>query len=669
MATDLEKLIVSLSADFKSYENAMAKASGITRKELAAIKAAAAGVGGAAAPAFAGASAGAKRFGADARAASRHVNDLLGQTGNLAAQFNDIGVQLAGGQSPFLIALQQGTQISQVLGGQGARGAVVALGGAFASLLNPVSLVTIGLIAAGGAAVQYFSGLLGDSDKSAEELQKQADLIKRVAAEWGAAVPAIQAYADERERLAKIADLEAAGASIIGDKWSGATEQVETLRIGIADVVATLQTMDAIAVLEVQHAFNALADAVDEHRATGADAERVQAALNASVFDGIPMVADLAAEFAAIVPVLDATAASAGAVAANIDVQTAAMGRAAVALREYTASREAARQIEEGHAQELRNLENARNAATEDSRVRGPTLTHADMVALGRLPGPAPARAGGGGGGGGGGRAAGASAADREREAVAKLIEALTFEQSLIGATDLEREKANALRRAGTGATAEQRAQIEQLVTAMYAETEAMRANEARLDSIRALSKDVLGGIFEDMRDGANASDILANALNRVAESLVKVGIEGLTAGIGGGGFGGFISALTGGGRRGGMSPGPIGSGVYHTGGIVGLPPATRMVDPAVFSGARRMHAGGVVGLNPGEVPIIAQRGEQVIPRGGAGGTVNLTVDVRGATGNQEVQRMVASGVASGMAQVRREVPGIVTNARRRGAA
>ncbi len=225
------------------------------------------------------------------------------------------------------------------------------------------------------------------------------------------------------------------------------------------------------------------------------------------------------------------------------------------------------------------------------------------------------------------------------------------------------------MRRAGTGATAEQRAQIEQLVTAMYAETEAMRANEARLDSIRALSKDVLGGIFEDMRDGANASDILANALNRVAESLVKVGIEGLTAGIGGGGFGGFISALTGGGRRGGMSPGPIGSGVYHTGGIVGLPPATRMVDPAVFSGARRMHAGGVVGLNPGEVPIIAQRGEQVIPRGGAGGTVNLTVDVRGATGNQEVQRMVASGVASGMAQVRREVPGIVTNARRRGAA
>lgn len=38
------------------------------------------------------------------------------QTANLAAQFQDIAVQLQGGQSPFTVALQQGTQISQVLG-------------------------------------------------------------------------------------------------------------------------------------------------------------------------------------------------------------------------------------------------------------------------------------------------------------------------------------------------------------------------------------------------------------------------------------------------------------------------------------------------------------------------------------------------------------------------
>jgi len=77
------------------------------------------------------------------------------QTANLAAQLNDIGVTLASGQSPFQIALQQGTQINQVLGQQGARGAVAAMAGAFTSLINPVSLATIGIIGFGGAAIQW----------------------------------------------------------------------------------------------------------------------------------------------------------------------------------------------------------------------------------------------------------------------------------------------------------------------------------------------------------------------------------------------------------------------------------------------------------------------------------------------------------------------------------
>src|ERR687895_1750544 len=120
-----------------------------------------------------------------AAAARGQIASLRGQTGNLAAQFQDIGVQLAGGQSRFLIALQQGGQISQVLGPAGARGAVAALGAAFASLVSPVSLATIGIIAAGGVAFNYFSTLLGDGEKSTEELQAQAELIGQVARKWG----------------------------------------------------------------------------------------------------------------------------------------------------------------------------------------------------------------------------------------------------------------------------------------------------------------------------------------------------------------------------------------------------------------------------------------------------------------------------------------------------
>lgn len=78
-------------------------------------------------------------------------------TANLAAQFNDIGVMLASGQSPFILAVQQGTQITQVLQdmGGGVKSTFKALGGAFMSLISPTSLLTIGLIAGGAALYQW----------------------------------------------------------------------------------------------------------------------------------------------------------------------------------------------------------------------------------------------------------------------------------------------------------------------------------------------------------------------------------------------------------------------------------------------------------------------------------------------------------------------------------
>jgi len=52
------------------------------------------------------------------------------------------------------------------------------------------------------------------------------------------------------------------------------------------------------------------------------------------------------------------------------------------------------------------------------------------------------------------------------------------------------------------------------------------------------------------------------------------------------------------------------GYGVGHTGGVIGMTPLPRRpADPMVFEGAPRFHAGGLV---PGEVPIIARRGEVI---------------------------------------------------------
>jgi hypothetical protein len=57
--------------------------------------------------------------------------------------------------------------------------------------------------------------------------------------------------------------------------------------------------------------------------------------------------------------------------------------------------------------------------------------------------------------------------------------------------------------------------------------------------------------------------------------------------------------------------------GLFHEGGIAGERPlAIRCADAAMFEHAPRYHGGGFVGsgLLPDEVPIIARRGELVVP-------------------------------------------------------
>lgn len=55
--------------------------------------------------------------------------------------------------------------------------------------------------------------------------------------------------------------------------------------------------------------------------------------------------------------------------------------------------------------------------------------------------------------------------------------------------------------------------------------------------------------------------------------------------------------------------------GVKHTGGMVGGPGVTRIVNPLLFAGAPRFHSGGMVGLQKDEVPAILQTGERVLNR------------------------------------------------------
>ncbi len=67
---------------------------------------------------------------------------------------------------------------------------------------------------------------------------------------------------------------------------------------------------------------------------------------------------------------------------------------------------------------------------------------------------------------------------------------------------------------------------------------------------------------------------------------------------------------------------GRLQAGVGHQGGLVGASGGvSRTVPAGVFALAPRFHGGGIAGLRPGEVPIIAERGEVILPRA-SGATV-----------------------------------------------
>lgn len=52
-----------------------------------------------------------------------------------------------------------------------------------------------------------------------------------------------------------------------------------------------------------------------------------------------------------------------------------------------------------------------------------------------------------------------------------------------------------------------------------------------------------------------------------------------------------------------------------HSGGMAGAGGSRRMMPSLAFAGAPRLHTGGIAGLGPDEVPIIAQRGEEMLTR------------------------------------------------------
>ncbi|WP_051505647.1 phage tail length tape measure family protein [Mesorhizobium sp. WSM2561] len=177
-------------------------------------------------------------------AANQNSGAMKSNTGNIAAQFQDIGVTAAMGMNPLLIALQQGTQLSAVFAQSGASLGATLMG-AFASVISPVSLLTIGIVALTAAAIQYFMTFIAGSEDNAEALEKEAALINKVTEQWGNAVPALKAYNDERKKLEGQKDLDTAVTLAIKGEYAELREIVKGLSVDAADLTDQLLTIGA----------------------------------------------------------------------------------------------------------------------------------------------------------------------------------------------------------------------------------------------------------------------------------------------------------------------------------------------------------------------------------------------------------------------------------------
>lgn len=152
-----------------------------------------------------------------------------------------------------------------------------------------------------------------------------------------------------------------------------------------------------------------------------------------------------------------------------------------------------------------------------------------------------------------------------------------------------------------------------------------------------------LGDAFRSL--GATVTKFFADFLMKIAQAILQQMILNSLAGIGGG----IGAAAT---SMGGVA-------AKHNGGMVGSKTTggqqrKNSVSPSLFVGAPRFHDGGLPGLKSDEVPIIAQKGEQILSKDDPNNIMNQGSGSGSGSSNPQDIRVInaidsASVVAAGL--------------------
>lgn len=198
-------------------------------------------------------------------------------------------------------------------------------------------------------------------------------------------------------------------------------------------------------------------------------------------------------------------------------------------------------------------------------------------------------------------------------------INAMNLEAETLGMTTAEIERArvaqelyNLAQEHGIPITDELSQRIEDAAARFGAAAqhlEEVHAAQERVEELNGALKSSFLSFFSDIADGVKPIDALRNSLMQLAQQLLQLSLsnafDSFSKTGGSQGFIGAISAL-----------------VSHRGGKVGSGGQRRAVHPSAFAGAPRMHGGGIAG---DEVPTILQKGEVVLPKGFRGGGGSVT--------------------------------------------
>lgn len=451
------------------------------------------------------------------------------QLQNMQFQINDLAQGLATGhQSPFTLITQQGSQIAQIFGpGASIQMALKSTGSAIASFLtNPINLAVIGIAGAAAVAPKLWEAFVGPEARTAKDVLSDIDVL----------IDEVGKSYEEAGKKARSFIQKAAGPNdLLAGLFLGERDVAAQLSKEIEKISARVQEFRTVQSDSVEDYFNIqpvsegmekLLNTVDQLNSKQITVEKFKETIGRIVVN--PEADDEVAQLAE---------------------ELRAASKEALQLERRMAAISVLSDGVTGKDKLLNrfNIDTGRLRPDVFEKLRNGLKNQAD--ALTRKPAKsADQRA----------REREIKTVEREQQAIAKFIETLQQEISLVGASTLERLKANNSRRLGNSATDEQIAKVMELTEVLHREKQARQQVIQTQNFFASGAFDGISAIIDKTKSASDAMKDFARSIAKAALQAALLGSGPLGGLFGaaavGGGPGGLFGALLGGifGRAGG---------------------------------------------------------------------------------------------------------------------